>query len=109
MILTAPTTIQAVPLAPKYATESRILTFDFTALLGPGESVTGIISAPSATVISGTDTNPSAIISGSPSTTSPYIYQMITGGIAGNQYQVSVTVSTSEGETLIGKVVFWVV
>lgn len=109
MILTAPTTIQAVPISPKYASESRILTFDFTALLGSGETLVSITSAPSAIVISGTDPNPGAIISGSSSLTSPYVYQMITGGIAGTIYQVAITVSTSENEVLTGKVVFAVV
>lgn len=109
MILTAPTTIQAVPVSPKYATESRILTFDFTNLLGPGESILSISTSPSATVISGNDPNPSDIISGSASLTSPQVYQMITGGIAGTIYQVAVTVTTSENEVLTGKVVFAVV
>ena len=101
-------TISPVPVYPKYVSEDLPLTINFSDDLNAGETITSLDSI-TASVLVGTDLNPQNILSGSPTVATPNIVQMITGGVAGTQYQVSVTVTTSIGAVRTGKTSFWVV
>ena len=100
--------IEPTPIYPKYVSEDRSLTVDFSSILASGETITEIISM-SANVQSGSDPSPQNILSGSPTVNATNIVQMITGGVQGTLYMISVTVSTSSGEVLTGKTIFWVI
>ena len=103
------TSIEPVPVYPKYVSESRLLTIDFSDMLAVGETVLSPGGSISASVLVGNDATPQSILSGSPTVISPDVEQMITGGVAGTQYMVSATITTSSGEVLTGKVSFWIV
>lgn len=78
--------------------QTQTVWFDFTGDLASGET----LSSPtvSASVYSGTDANPSAILIGSPSISGARVSQKIAGGTAGVIYQVVCTASTSAGQTV---------
>lgn len=101
-------TISPVPVYPKYVSEDLPLMINFSDDLNTGETITSLNSI-TASVLSGADPNPQTILSGSPTVATPNIIQMIAGGLAGVQYQVSVTVTTSIGAVRTGKASFWVV
>lgn len=82
----------------KPPTDTRIFYFDFTSNLAVGETIsTQVVSA---TVYSGTDSNPSALISGSASASGAQVSQKITGGTTGVVYTLLCTITTSLGQTL---------
>ena len=73
-------------------------TFDFTSRLGATETLsTAVVTA---SVYSGTDASPSAIISGSPTISGKKVTQKVTTGTLGVTYELLCTVSTSLGQTL---------
>ena len=48
------------------------------------------------------DTNPTAVLSGVPNTSSlPALLQLVTGGLDGNTYELRATVTTSAGRVLV--------
>lgn len=88
-----------VELPNKIAAEVKNVTFDFTSLLASGETIsTQVVTA---AVYSGTDAAPSAIISGAASASGSVVTQKITGGTTGVIYELTCTITTSLGETLI--------
>lgn len=87
-----------VELRPKHTGETRLYTFDFTGQLAPGESISS--AAVSAATYSGTDTNPSALISGSPTVSGAVVRQNLTGGTLGVLYRVTCDATTSANRTL---------
>lgn len=73
--------------------ETIPLVFNFQGKLQYGETITG--SSVAVSVFTGTDANPSAMISGAATNTSTTVTQSITGGIAGNIYMVVCVVTGS--------------
>lgn len=82
----------------KPPTDTRIFYFDFTSNLAVGETIS--TQQVAATVYSGTDSNPSAIISGSASASGAVVSQKITAGTLGVVYTILCTITTSLGQTL---------
>lgn len=87
-----------VTLSGKYQGETKNITFDFTSQLAAGETISS--QTVSATVYSGIDSSPSAIISGSASVSGAVVTQAITAGVLGVTYELKCQVTTSAGQTL---------
>ena len=81
----------------KDTTETIPVVFPFAGKLQFGETLSA--ATMSVTLMSGTDANPSAMLSGSPTVSSPNVTQSITGGIAGNVYVVICACTTSASHT----------
>ena len=81
----------------KYTTESELFSFDFNPVLLPSETLTSATCT--AITVQGTDTNPSAILSGSPFTNLGKATQRVIGGVADNTYRLIMTCGTSGGNT----------
>jgi type IV secretory pathway VirB2 component (pilin) len=77
----------------KDTSETIPIVFNFFDRLQYGETITG--SVVSISVFSGTDANPSAMLSGVATNTSTTVTQAITGGIAGTIYTVICVVTGS--------------
>ncbi len=86
-------------LEAKRAAETRNEVFDFTSRLAAGETLS--TATVTATVYSGTDASPSAVISGSASISGAKVTQKITAGTLGVMYLLSCSVTTSAGQTLL--------
>jgi len=82
----------------KLASETIRVTFDFLSRLAIGETLSSASVA--ATVYSGTDAAPSAIISGSDSISGSQVTQLITGGTLGVTYLLVCTANTSLSQVL---------
>ena len=85
-------------LLPKYVGETDSVSFDFTDSLDTGETLA--FSSVAATVWDGTDSSPSAIISGSSVISTVYVIQKVTAGTANVWYLLLCTATTSLGRTL---------
>lgn len=83
----------------KLVGETRTEVFDFTSRLALGETLSTASTA--ATVYSGTDASPSAVISGSASISGGQVSQKVTAGTEGVTYKLICTVTTSAGQTLL--------
>ena len=83
----------------KLAGETTIATFDFTSRLAAAETIS--TASVAATVYSGTDATPSAVISGSSTITGQKVTQKLTGGTLGVIYKLVCTITTSLGQTLL--------
>lgn len=85
------------PQSTKKTGETGPVTFDFSGELGASETIStqNVV----ASVYSGTDANPSAIIDGPASTVLKVVTQSITAGVVGVIYQLLCTVTTSLGRT----------
>lgn len=79
--------------------ETEFVTFDFNPVLGAASIAT--VVGVTASVWSGTDATPSAIISGSPSVVLGVVSQKITAGVAGVDYRLECTVTTTDARTLV--------
>lgn len=88
-----------VLLPSKTALESENFTFDFTSRLAAGETLSSASCA--ATVYSGVDASPQAIISGPSSISGAKVTQLIVAGVEGVIYDVACTALTSFGQTLV--------
>lgn len=85
-------------LEPKLQGETKVYQFDFTSQLAEGETVsTQVVEA---AVYSGIDASPSSIISGVASASGALVSQEITAGVEGVIYEVTCTITTSDGQTL---------
>lgn len=82
----------------KPPTDTRSLTFDFTSEMTIGETIS--TKSVAATVFSGTDANPSAIISGAATSSGQQVFQLVTAGVLGVVYTLLCTITTSAGQTL---------
>jgi hypothetical protein len=80
----------------KLVNETKIYAWDFN--LAAGETISTASCA--ATVFSGTDATPSALISGSSTISGAKVTQKLTDGTLGVIYQVLCTITTSLGQTL---------
>jgi hypothetical protein len=81
----------------KLVPESELFSFDFNPVLQTSETLTtGTCTAITA---QGTDTNPSAILSGSVNLSLGKASQRVIGGVADNTYRLIMTVTTNQGNT----------
>jgi hypothetical protein len=78
---------------PKFAGDTRTLSFDFTSLLASGESVASAVCFVS--VYSGTDASPSSMLNGAAVVSSPLVNQSFQGGVLGTIYEVKCTATTT--------------
>ena len=78
---------------PKTLSETKSYSFDFSSLLGVGESVASATTT--ASVYSGTDATPSAVINGAATLASPLVTQSITGGVLGTIYELKCLATTT--------------
>lgn len=85
-------------LRSKPSNETRSEVFDFTSRLAIGETIS--TASVTATVYSGTDASPSAVVSGSASISGSQVTQMLTGGVEGNVYLLSCVAITSASQQL---------
>jgi hypothetical protein len=81
----------------KYTTESELFSFDFNPVLIPTETI--ISAACTAITEQGTDTNPSAILSGAPAFVNGKATQRVIAGQDDTVYRLIMTVNTSLGNT----------
>ena len=84
---------------PKHASAIKKLVFDFISDLAVGETIS--TQTVTASVWSGTDASPSAIINGAATAAGTKVTQTITGGVVGVFYKLTCTITTSAGQTLI--------
>lgn len=85
-------------LSPKKAGETKTVQFDFTSNLGVSETIsTQVVTA---SVWSGTDATPSAIVSGAATVSGAIVSQKIAAGVLGTVYELLCSVTTSAGQTL---------
>ena len=83
---------------PKLSAEIRTVTFDFTSDLAAGETIS--TETVTASVYSGVDASPSAVISGSASASGAVVSQKVTGGVVGVMYELLCSITTSASQTL---------
>jgi hypothetical protein len=86
----------------KITTENEQFTFDFSPVLGTGETITAATCV--VEVKEGTDSSPSSILVGSASYSGSKATQRISGGLDGVIYRLEMTVTTSATNvyTLVG-------
>lgn len=72
--------------------------FNFTSQLAVGETISS--ATVTASVYTGVDANPSAIISGSATISGAVVSQKITGGVLGVIYELLCAAVTSAGQTI---------
>jgi hypothetical protein len=86
----------------KITTENEQFTFDFSPVLGSSETISSATCV--VEVKEGTDSNPSAIMSGTPTINGTKVAQRIFGGLDGVIYrlEVSITTSLTNVYTLVG-------
>jgi hypothetical protein len=77
----------------KISTQDADVVFDFTGQLFPGETVDW--SLVTAALYSGTDANPSLIISGAPTVAGAKVTQRLVGGFVGVTYELACQVVTN--------------
>lgn len=87
--------------SPKDPNEVVTVTFDFTNL---ASSVS--VSSVNVTVMSGTDGNPNAMKSGAATTSGAKVLQSITGGISGNAYKITCTVTSGANTWVLADTMF---
>jgi hypothetical protein len=88
-----------VTLEGKLASETVTETFDFLSRLAVGETLS--TATVTASVYSGTDASPSAIVSGSATISGSKVTQKITAGTLGVVYKLMCTVTTSTSQLLV--------
>lgn len=81
--------------------ERRRIGFDFSAELVNYPDVTIESATMSATVVSGTDPNPSSILTGSVQVDGAQIFQMREGGVTGVTYKIRCEATLSDGQVLV--------
>ena len=82
----------------KHSGETVSEVFDFTSRLALGETISS--ATVTAAVYSGSDSSPSALISGSASISAGKVTQKVTGGTLGVTYTLTCTAITSASQTL---------
>lgn len=82
----------------KASSETFIATFNFVSRLSAAETIS--TASVAATVYSGTDATPSAIVSGSATISGKTVTQSITAGTEGVTYKLVCTITTSLSQTL---------
>lgn len=82
----------------KKAGETAPVTFNFLSSMDSAETISTQVVA--ASVYSGVDANPAALISGAATHSGKIVSQFLTGGVVGCVYQLLCTITTSLGKTL---------
>jgi hypothetical protein len=77
----------------KLTTESELFSFNYSPILATGETISTATCV--VQVKDGSDSNPSAIMVGSPAISGAVVVQRITGGLSGVTYRLEMTVTTS--------------
>lgn len=85
-------------LGGKRASETRNEVFDFTSSLAAGETISSASTA--ATVYTGTDASPSAVVSGAATISGTKVTQKLTAGTVGVVYELVCTATTSLSQVL---------
>lgn len=83
---------------PKRASEGKNFPFDFISLLASGETISSQVVT--ATVWSGVDATPNAIVSGSATVSGTIVTQKIVNGVSGVIYLLKCAITTSASQTL---------
>ena len=83
----------------KITTESELFTFDFSQVLSPSETISTATSA--VIVMNGVDPTPNDIIVGSAVISGQTASQRIANGVNDVTYRLSMTVTTSQGNTYV--------
>ena len=83
----------------KVVSSTVTVVFDYTSDLAIGETLSSATTV--AKVYSGADASPSAIVSGSTSTSGALATQTITAGVLGVLYELVCTAVSSAGQTLV--------
>lgn len=73
--------------------EDDIVGWDFTDMVSPGETIVSAVVT--CEVYSGSDPNPSAVLSGSPQISGLLILHQVVGGVRGTQYHLRCEVQLS--------------
>jgi len=79
----------------KTASATAAVSFDFASEYASGETCSS--ASVTATVYSGTDSAPSAILSGSPVLSTTSVTQTLVGGVSGVTYLLTATATSSAG------------
>lgn len=77
----------------KLTTENELFSFNYSPILASGETISTATCV--VQVKDGSDSNPSAIMVGSPAISGSTVVQRITGGLSGVTYRLEMTVTTS--------------
>lgn len=88
-----------VTIPTKLTGETLPVRVNFLSQLAAGEAVTAVVCT--ATVLSGTDATPSAILSGSGTLAANVFTQILTAGVAGTTYLLTFTATTNSTNYLI--------
>ena len=86
----------------KITSESELFTFDYSPVLNTGETINSATCT--VIVMSGTDANPSAILSGSPAINGALVSQRVVSGVSDVTYRLTMTASTNQSNiyTVVG-------
>lgn len=77
----------------KLTTENELFSFNYSPILATGETITAADCV--VQVKDGSDSNPSAILVGSPAISGAVVVQRVSGGLNGVTYRLEMTVTTS--------------
>jgi hypothetical protein len=83
----------------KITTENELFTFNYSQVLQPSETISSATCT--AITMNGTDTNPSAILSGSPTISGANVSQRVLGGLNENTYRLEMAATTSLGNVYV--------
>jgi len=86
-------------LSSKASAESKVIIFDFISQLAVLETVDSAVVV--VDVWSGTDENPSSMLSGDPVPANTQVSQYITDGVPGVIYKITCTATSSNGQVLV--------
>jgi len=84
----------------KITTESELFTFDFTQVLSSSETISTAICT--VIVMNGVDPTPNNIIIGAAVINNQTASQRIANGVDNVTYRLSMTITTSQGNTYVG-------
>lgn len=87
-----------ISLRPKLIGETELYPVNFLSRLATSETISS--ATVTASVYTGSDTDPAAILSGSPSISGTTVTQLVTGGVIGTIYRLLYQAVTSAGQTL---------
>ena len=79
----------------KITSENGLFTFNYSQVLDPAETISSATCT--AITMNGTDTNPSAILSGNPIISGANVSQRIINGVDENTYRLEMVATTSYG------------
>lgn len=90
---------QTTLLDPKDPVEVDVITFDYTDMVAATDGINA--AEVTVTLVSGTDLNPGAILSGASQIQGRAVLQQVAGGLPGVQYEIAVKVTMTSGRVLV--------